>query len=121
MSLGPSEEWRAIPDLPDYEASSLGRLRSKRRGGWHVINGWTTGRPGYRYVNVFIDGRKRNRTVHSLVCAAFHGPRPFGLEVCHGDGDHLNNVPENLRWDTPSGNRYDSVRHGTHRWSRRAA
>ncbi len=58
--------------------------------------------------------RKRNAKVHILVLEAFVGPRPLGLEGCHDDGDPANNRLTNLRWDTPSSNAVDRVRHGHH-------
>lgn len=45
--------------------------------------------------------------------AAFVGPCPEGLEVCHLDGDPLNNRLSNLRYDTRSANNLDKVGHGT--------
>jgi biotin operon repressor len=44
---------------------------------------------------------------------AFVGDRPFGYEVCHGDGDPANNNRKNLRYDTPAGNAADKRLHGT--------
>jgi hypothetical protein len=118
LQRSPKEDWRPIPGLPDYEASTLGRIRSQRTGRWQIMFGTITG-SGYRYVCIRQGGAKKNRTVHSLVAEAFHGPRPDGLEVRHLDGNHLNNAPTNLTYGTPSQNRYDSVAHGTHRWARR--
>jgi hypothetical protein len=108
------EEWRPIPGLPYYEASNLGRIRSSQSGSHVILRGWLSG-SGYRYVKIRQDGRPKDRTVHSLVAEAFYGPRPEGMEVRHLDGTRLNNAADNLRWGTASENRYDSVRHGTHR------
>lgn len=69
---------------------------------------------GRLIVSFSADGRRITSRVHVVVLEAFVGPRPEGLEGCHNDGDHTNNVPSNLRWDTSSSNSYDSVRHGTH-------
>nr|WP_232111245.1 HNH endonuclease signature motif containing protein [Nocardia wallacei] len=57
---------------------------------------------------------RKLRTAHSLVAEAFIGPRPEGLQVCHNDGDPTNNMLANLRYDTPSENQTDIVRHGKH-------
>lgn len=43
-------------------------------------------------------------TIHSLVAAAFIGPRPEGLVINHKDGNRLNNVVENLEYCTYSEN-----------------
>lgn len=106
----PPEEWRPIRSAPGYQASSLGRIRRTRSG--RVQTGSISGN-GYLYT--------AGRTIHSLVCEAFHGRRPEGAEVRHLDGNRLNNAAENLRWGTPSENRHDSVRHGTHWMVRRAS
>jgi hypothetical protein len=45
------------------------------------------------------------RYVHEVVCEAFHGPRPEGMEVLHLDDDKTNYDPSNLRWGTSSENR----------------
>lgn len=107
--------WRAIPSLSDYRVSDRGEIQSKRTGAWCPLKGWLSG-SGYMYVKVVDNsGRSRSRTAHSLIAEAFYGPRPDGLEVRHLDGVYTNNTPGNLCYGTPSENRYDSVRHGTHR------
>jgi hypothetical protein len=50
---------------------------------------------------------------HHLVLEAFVGPRPDGMQCCHGDGNRQNNSPGNLRWDTPLANSRDKQKHGT--------
>jgi hypothetical protein len=118
------DEWRPIPSVPGCEASSAGQLRYVTG---ELIKGSISGN-GYRYVRVYYTGGRRRVgarkecTIHSLVCEAFHGPKPSPKhEVRHLDGDPLNNTASNLRWGTASENRHDSVRHGTHYFSRRKA
>lgn len=41
---------------------------------------------------------------HTLVCTAFHGPRPDGYECDHLNGNHLDWSAENLQWVTPAEN-----------------
>lgn len=79
--------WFKLADRPD----SKGRL--------YVSLGW-------------IDGKSQPWAVAHLVLLAFVGPRPCGLESCHKDGNHLNNTPGNLRWDTHQSNMKDRSRHG---------
>ncbi len=68
----------------------------------------------YPVVQVLHNGRRRTKHVHTLVCAAFHGPKPSPLhEVRHGDGDRSNSRPSNLCWGTPAENEADKRRHGT--------
>jgi hypothetical protein len=51
--------------------------------------------------------------VHFLVLTTFVGPRPKGMEACHGNGDCFDNHLSNLRWDTPVNNHADKRKHGT--------
>lgn len=111
------EEWRVIPSFPDYEASSLGRIKSHRRGGPKILKG-RVNRFGYWQVNVINpDKVAKTRPVHSLVAEAFHGPRPEGLDVRHLNGISTDCRPENLEYATTSQNMYDKVLHGTHMWA----
>lgn len=68
----------------------------------------------YPSVAVIHGGRRRTKHVHSLVCAAWHGPKPSPThEVRHLDGIRTNNLPENLCWGTQAENEADKRRHGT--------
>jgi hypothetical protein len=68
----------------------------------------------YPAVQVLHDGRRRTKHVHTLVCLAFHGPKPSPLhEVRHIDGARINSRPENLCWGTQAENEADKRRHGT--------
>jgi hypothetical protein len=72
---------------------------------------------GYRRVNVYLGARSwKQLGVHFLVCEAFHGPRPAGKLVAHGDGNPANNRADNLRWATHRQNEADKVKHGTRMW-----
>lgn len=118
------ERWAAISGFPGYAVSDLGRVRSlERKAGNRVIPDLVLrqeiGRAGYPRVNIRRDGRGVNRDVHVLVLEAFVGPRPTGMEGCHEDGIRSNCAASNLRWDTPSANRLDAVRHGTLATTRR--
>ncbi len=117
-----TERWVIVPGFPDYEVSDLGRIKriTKSRTG--------PGRPGtflhpsvppsatYPMLSICRDGKRYSRTVHSIVCEAFHGPRPSpDHEVAHWDGVHTNAAAANLRWATRKENGEDSARHGTNR------
>lgn len=68
---------------------------------------------GYPFVHIIEDGRRKTLSVHTLVCRAFHGPRPSPVhEVRHLDGDKVNGRPDNLAWGTPAENEADKRRHG---------
>lgn len=124
QSTCPNETWRAIPGLDGYEVSDLGRVRSidriSRRSDLVVH---LKGRPISSHRNA--DGYWRSRVgdrmyfVHSLVLLAFVGPRPDGMQACHGNGDPSDCRLANLRWDTPKGNALDRLRHGTYQFGER--
>lgn len=106
------------------EVSSLGRVRTVTRemttwrGGKVKIPGrmvtlrrhpW-----GYFWCEFMLRRQKHCEFVHRLVAEAFHGPAPEGMPyACHGDNNPQNNVPDNLRWGSPSDNSQDKWRHGT--------
>jgi hypothetical protein len=71
-------------------------------------------RSTYGHLGVTLKRKDQEITmaVHRLVMLAFVGPCPDGLNVCHNDGVATNNVLGNLRYDTPSSNSQDRVRHG---------
>lgn len=109
------EEWRPVVGFEGlYEVSDLGRVRSVAgqyagrilRPGPH--------RGGYGLLHLYLGRDRRVATVHAVVAAAFIGPRPPGMCVCHNDGDPKNNRVSNLRYDTPRANNGDKRRHGTH-------
>lgn len=103
-----NEVWKPIPGYGErYAASSFGQIKSLRRG--RILKSNT--RP-YLRTSLSVDGVEYCVYIHHLVLLAFHGPRPQGLDGCHGDGDYLNNRPDNLRWDTPLSNMKDRCLHG---------
>lgn len=68
------------------------------------------------YLMVGIDRVKRGKKVrvHRLVCEAFNGPPPQGMnEVAHINGIPHDNRASNLRWTSRKQNEADKVRHGT--------
>lgn len=122
------ERWLPVPDLPFYEVSDRGRVRSLdrivtcqragrapydvRRKGCILVGGvdWD----GYRMVGLYHEGKwRRTARVSNLVLEAFVGPRPDGYECCHWDGVRDNDRLENLRWATSKENKSDQLRHGT--------
>lgn len=116
-----AEEWRESESCPGLWVSNLGRvwraevvhqrnvkgvMQTVRRKAHLCAPFLTAGYPSIGY-------RKTKFYVHQLVCEAFHGPRPEGCDVAHGDGDPLNNSAENLRWASRKENIHDQMRHGT--------
>lgn len=114
---GRIEEWRPVADYEDfYHVSSFGRVHSvfgrKKTGG--ILSPSPAKRGGYPIVHFSKDGKKKTLTVHSLVAAAFLGPRPSGHDIRHLDGDPTNCNVGNLAYGTRTENILDAVRHGTH-------
>lgn len=113
------EKWRAIRDLPGYEVSNCGRVRSVprigkrgnarfRKYGGNVLVPQPDSR-GYAMVCIY-ESRFR---VHRLVLGAFSRPPRRG-EVCrHLDGNIHNNHHSNLAWGSYRENSDDSFVHGT--------
>lgn len=113
--------WLPIEGFDNYKVSDHGRV-------WSIPRTWAKGgllknsidHHGYARVTLMTKGGKKHyRRVHLLVAAAFLGPRPAGLEVCHKDGDKANPLLSNLEYGTPSKNRHDAVAHGQHANSRK--
>jgi hypothetical protein len=107
-----TERWAPIPDHPNYEASSEGRVRSlvnplKPR----ILKQQSKGR--YLAINLrAASGGHKTRTVHQLVLSAFVGPLPKGQCTRHLDGDGSNNRSENLSYGTYAENFQDVISHG---------
>lgn len=119
--MGMTEEWRDVVGYEgEYMVSSLGRVRSMPGGKRHVkiLKQGLSGKPGNQYALVGLRGTD-SKAVHVLVAAAFIGPRPGRLDVCHNNGDRLDNRVENLRYGTRTENALDRNEHGTNYWSKR--
>ena len=106
------ERWLWIPGFEGrYQVSDLGRVLSFARSQPRLLAGRIIFRGAY-YRKVWLG--KREYRVNRLVMLAFAGPCPEGHEVCHKNGDSLDNQLGNLYYGTPSQNTLDRVRHGTH-------
>ena len=121
------EEWRTIPDQIYYEVSDQGGVRSwraqtrkvganPRAESPHPLVLRNSQRDGRGYQTVSLPdatGRYVTKTVHSLVLAAFVGPRPDGLEIAHLNGDPSDNRLANLKYVTHQENESHKLAHGT--------
>jgi hypothetical protein len=124
-----SEVWKDIPDFEGwYQVSDYGRIRSlpriiHNRGGKgngseksYLLPGRIL-KPyrlpnGYLYITLSKQGTHVRTYVHNLVLSAFVGPRPDGMECCHGNSAKADNHLGNLRWGTRADNTADMIRHG---------
>jgi HNH endonuclease len=109
-----------IAAFPGYFAGEDGQIYSSRwtnskdtfGPGSKRLTGYPTTN-GYLHVVLMREGKRYQRNVAPLICVAFHGPRPVGMEVCHGRNGKLDDTPENLSWGTKSKNcGEDKVRDG---------
>jgi hypothetical protein len=123
MSAG----WRPIPGFPGYEASSAGEIRPVqprykvsavelwlaelvgerivKRG--QVLKPWIVLRHNREaaYVTLHIDGQDHKELVHRLVCLAFEGLPPPGMDDCaHQNHNSLDNRASNLNWSSHADN-----------------
>lgn len=106
------EEWRRIAVAPDYEVSNLGRVKSFKGAEPRILRPGTNPL-GYHNYTLYVDCRPLFTTAHTLVMAAFIGPRPSGLDIRHIDGNPGNNAVTNLKYGTRSENALDMRAHGT--------
>jgi hypothetical protein len=119
----PKERWLPVTEFEGiYEVSDFGRVRSLDRD-VRYVNGRTQpwqGRllkpslasGGYPSVELCQNGSGKTTAVHSIVAAAFLGPRPPDKQVAHRDGNKENPRLSNLRYATPTENHADKVIHG---------
>ena len=105
----PREEWKVCPLFPQYQVSSLGRVRYKHGR----LRKLTLMKNGYFVVGFRVSTDKtRPFYVHDLVTAAFVGPKPQGLIVNHKDAVKTNNRLGNLEYATYAENARHAVAHG---------
>lgn len=118
--MNTGEEWRPVVFTPGYEVSDQGRVSS-----WLPARNFAKpptdrrvlkpnkDKDGYHKVVFYIDGHRHTARVATLVCEAWHGPRPTLAVVRHLDGGKTTDTPDNLVWGTPLENSADTLRHGT--------
>jgi hypothetical protein len=120
VGVPPDVEIRAVPDTNGrYFAGTDGhiycfsdaRVNANKPRPFRVAE--SVGDAGYPFVSVVVGGSRKTKAVHTLVCLAFHGPKPSHIhETRHLDGTRDNSKPENLAWGTPAENEADKKRHG---------
>jgi len=104
-----NEEWRQIEGYPDYEVSSLGRVRLWKRlldyKCPRILRQQTGGKMNGRVVvSLYRDGKPHIHFIHQLVACAWLGPCPLGLQTSHIDECCTNNRADNLCYETAKEN-----------------
>jgi transcription initiation factor TFIIIB Brf1 subunit/transcription initiation factor TFIIB len=107
-----STGWTPVPGYTRYNVTPDGAIRVSTTG--RVLAPFP-GAAGYMRVSVVSDiGENRTVYLHSLILAAFSGPRPSNAHECaHLDGNRSNNCISNLVWATPLENSSHKFAHGT--------
>lgn len=107
-------EYRTVTGFPNYRVGSDGSVWHVRRSGWRRMKPSNIGN-GYLGVNLYRNRKSHPKKVHRLVCEAFHGQCPEGMETRHfPDHNPANNSAANLSWATKKQNTEDKKAHGTH-------
>ena len=98
------EEWKKIKDYPNYEVSSLGRVRRFKTNGFTIFIG-TKECDGYIRIGLTKDGKSTKYKMHRLVAFAFipNLSPDTKIEVNHL-GDKDDNRVCMLEWVTPQEN-----------------
>lgn len=99
---------KPVPSFPGYFACENG----------HVWRAGTPRKPqtngrGYLRIKTSVNGALKDAYIHRMVCEAYNGLCPDGMECRHLDGNRQNNRPENLEWADKKTNESDKVIHGT--------
>lgn len=103
------EQWKDVVGYEGlYEVSNIGGIRNATSGYQLKV---TPGIDGYPAVGLKLKKPYKFR-VHRLVAIAFLGQPQTESEVCHNNGDKLDNRGCNLRWDTHANNVRDTASHG---------
>jgi hypothetical protein len=110
------EVWKDIIGFEGiYWFSNLCRVKSApRQGVYKEYLKITTNKNGYPWVILYKNCKRYARPIHRLVLEYHVGLCPPGMECCHYNDIKSDYRIENLRWDTPSANQFDSIRNGTH-------
>lgn len=104
--------WQVCDVNDRYEVSTEGGVRRTDTG--RVLKPSLT-HNGYRYVQLWANGKGTNWRINRLVLVTFTGldPDPTKVQVAHLNGDRIDNRVDNLAWKDTRGNYLDRLEHGT--------
>jgi transposase len=104
----PQEEWRIIPDFPEYAVSNKGNIATLKTGKLRKFSDHKR----YKQCMLRKDGKAYNRFVHRLVANAFLPLPEEGQVIDHINGIRDDNRAANLRWCTTQMNTQYAVEKG---------
>lgn len=91
--------------MKGYYVSNLGNVkRLLKTGEFRQLRPCITSGTGYKYIQIYNDGKRKNIKVHYMVAKCFYGERPPFMVIDHIDRNRQNNVKENLRYVSYSDN-----------------
>jgi hypothetical protein len=95
------EYWKSIEEYPEYEVSSIGRIRNKKG---RILKFYDSfGYSKIKLVHPITKKRKQN-AIHRLVALAFIPQCLWKTEVNHKNKVKNDNKSNNLEWTDRSGN-----------------
>jgi hypothetical protein len=96
------ETWVDLPEYSDYYwISNFGNVKKKING--RILKARQHS-GGYNYVQLSINGKETNITLHRFIAKAFISNPENKPYINHRDGNKLNNTIDNLEWTTASEN-----------------
>eukprot|EP01084_Bolivina_argentea_P292793 503461_1 len=109
------EEWRQIPGLAKYQASSFGNIRKTCTGQLRTINYDRFRARGIRARITLSDAHNKPKTglLSRIILSTFNPvENHHELQVNHKDGNFCNDNLNNLEWCTGSGNMQHAIKLG---------
>ena len=107
------EHWVPVKGFPRYIISNHGNVADIGYGYIKPLKPFPC-KNGRLRVQLHNNEKFTIRSIHRLVLTSFVGECPEGKECSHIDGNHLNNRPKNLIWETRKQNFARKKEHGTY-------
>ncbi len=93
-TLPEEQEFREIPSYPNYFITKDGKVYSLKTGKYLKLSD----REGYNCVQLYKDGKQRQKFVHKLVAQTYLEKKDEDVCVNHKNGKPKDNRVENLEW-----------------------